>query len=316
MLKIWYQDNLKNNASLEKIRQDPVFIELLKWNYSKDYLENQNIIDLRSLKQAINNQICLFVFQKFVTELWNKPNDTIPIVLKDKKIHMVSAMEWLNLLNISSIAQQAMDANIMNRVTVDVKKKIIAVYLWAFSDAIGDYFDFQIRNVQNTHISDIKKVFDILEDYTSTTVSQKLPWFWHLSWKTNLLIPNHNAAELIDFIVEQKFPLCLDSIKNFLEAQTREKNKYIGAGDKAMRYNIWATYLCPQDDVYKILEWKLIVEYWDCEVYVKDVLPTIKSCPFASSTIWDKNAFQLMFCLFNSFHLQLLWALSEKWVLE
>jgi len=305
-------NNIKrNNASIDEIREDPIFNHLLSWEYNNDFLESQDLTQLRILKQALNNQICLFVFNTFVDDFWTMFDWEVPFINENNKLVKIHANSLLELLPVSSFITNIIDLWSIDSLEAKYKWKIIIEYLWAFCEMIKNHFEEMIRNVWNSEIDDIQKVFMILEDYVSNHITNSLSWYWSIDWDTKLLIPNHNAAELMDFIQQWEGKITLEQIKIFLEKQTKEKLKHVKSGKDAIKYNFWITHFCPQNQVYKVLEWDILIS-WD--VTVSQVLPTIHGCPFVSSRSWNKNAFHLMFQMFNNFHMQILIALKEKWL--
>lgn len=301
----------RSNASLKDIRCDPIFQNLLHSNNTQDYLGTQDITELRKMKQALNNQICLFVFWEFINEFWTDFDQSLPFLNKDGEIKILSPEVAIPLFPIDEKITQVMTPRLIPHIDTQTKKRIVGEYLWAFTQMLIDYFDNKINELQKSDIRDIQNVFLILDTYISEYFTDISKWFLEITWETKFLFPNTHLSEFLSFITEFQGNLSLQQIEKFLKLQTREKLKQSKSNDGAMKYNCWATYLCPQDQVYKILEWDLMLPW---EIIFGKVMPDIQGCPFAASQVWEENAFQLTFKMFNNFYIQIIKHLDSQWV--
>jgi len=236
--------NITNNSSPEEIRSSDLFVLVSSkiWElWLKDVtdiatinedalivsLSSIDVHDLRLLKQALNNQICLSIFQIFldwVKDIWPhelimspewKDLEELSIenylnwwgkefqkVAKSSgnSINLIKASQWVFL---SEIQKQPFLAFIKNPLTRKlfprIKRKMISFYVGFYLNILREIFDSILIKYIESHSdqADII-VYHCLETYIEKyTTENSGVWF---TSRTLFLLPNTNAEFILRVI--------------------------------------------------------------------------------------------------------------------
>ena len=362
---------IKNSASLEEIRNDETFqflSEFIKKNWiereTKEFNGEERILigsdpdfkdkywflsdsiaswtiewislnEIRNLKQALNNQICLYVFHKFLDQISDFKDCEIPCIRKweDESIEVypITTKEFVRLdeaaKNVSVISElhkfppallqfwTSFNGRILAFIqSKEAKARIIWHFLDLFTKVIVVFFEQKVNAIfqkkSGESIQDIVELYLFLEHFvvyhTSERKSQPLTSF------TQYIVLNHNNNYIGRFLIESaqknnKIPT-KQEIKLFLSRQTKHHTKTIRDSKSTHMHNTDQIEYDVQEWVFSALE-NGVWDSWSKE------LDSLWWCPFAKSQIeWTKdNAFLKMFETFDEYYLMIIEELNKRW---
>jgi hypothetical protein len=292
--------------------------------------------ELRLLKQVLNNNICLIVFEKFAERTANirKDGNHLPIPslteahgidaisIKDvKNLYGSRAMQYLFLTKIMVGWYSDKVSNLVNdsvKITwIQWKLMFSKLATWVksrYDFPIKFYTEFFIRSwhlifidmlnsfFNDTDNKDLARWYVFLENILMRDLANKQDWNTFTS-DTYHLMPNTNLSELMTFIDNSEWAMYLGDIESFLRRQTQknikdslDKDGHLLAGPDSRK--------------------KIIID-WVAHIKEKTrdslPLPTFWGCPFAKTKTSEwKNAFLEMYTLFNEWYIVIIKQLADN----
>ena len=315
----------------------------IEYGLLHEQLWSFDIQDLRLLKSSINNQICLHIFQDFLfnrSEIGEHELFSSDYNIETKQRKMIG-MTFDDFFKCNDTLSQQLFYNLYNEETTKIdicisimkrdmlriihktpSKKLIhflspqkvlkirKLYINLFSELIKKTFDFYVsNNILKLEIQDIVRVYQYLEYYIQKFWLNKNNSHTFAS-PTNILIPNTNTVyfrELIDKGYTS------EKIQQILK-DNNIKQIDISINDRETTHlqKEWNQYFDESSNSFKIKNYNTIDPLSPLNLEIFDQY--LWGCPFAKSTIEWKNAFKLMFKIFDNYMLDILKKLEARWL--
>lgn len=314
------------------------FFRELSGEKVEDFMKELSINpdELRLLKQALNNNICLILFEKFIerTAVIRKNGDHLPIpslseanaidsisIKEIKNLYRSKVMQYLFLTKIIAGWYSDKVWNLISdssKITwIQWKIMFSRLATWAesrYDFPIKFYTEFFIRSwhlifidmingfFNDTNHKDLARWYLFLENILMRDLANKHDWMTFQS-KIYNLIPNTNLSELLTFIESSQWALSINEIELFLKRQTTKN-----IGDSLSEEG----HLLAGPDSRKkvIIDWVAHVKE---KIHSNVPLPTFWGCPFAKTKTSEwKNAFLEMYTLFNEWYILIIKQLADN----
>ena len=336
------RENTQNKTNVRTIWFDPYFQEKNPFLYSSivdGVIEWISFNKLRNLKQALNNQICLFVFNKFLHQISNFDGDSLPCVRQTEEeniwLYPISLKEFIRvndpkwnvaqILKINGIQPHIFEftTSIAGRAisyTRDASWKVdkINSFITLFSRNISIFFNYQMDSVfsweSGEEIQDIVELYLFLENFVMNHTAihhDDIPY----SSLTKDIWFNHNRKYICRFLLEQaeqnKEVPSLDEVQAFLLRQNKDNLNKTNNRESAYMHNTDQIEYDTKQGIYIALEdgeWK-----WPGKN-----LDAISRCPFAKSYIKKsekskpENALLAMHTIMDTYFLMIIEELNKR----
>jgi len=328
----WFQlimnsETIQNSSDLSTFWEHISSLDFSESWKNKEY-HTMDLDTLRSLKQALNNQICLYVFEVFLSAIKNLQNNEIPwiklvwertIAIKPVTLHDFILLhdentKWAATIHGKSVYSQKfvtsqVSNTVLSLIFPNLKRKLIAKYISLFEMPLQIYFKSLTEDIfqwiDTTIWEDIIKVYLLLENLIMHITQEEVGKSF-CSY-TPFIIPNSNRYLLEQFIKhDSEKNIDIDEITEFLEKQTKAKLRLSMSHDAAQALNGGNIRFDACKGIYDVLTHKNKTD---------DFQHTeLGWCPFAKSQIQGKNAFVEMHRIFDMFYVRILKELQALWI--
>lgn len=351
---------IKNNASLEEIENFSWFQKISHY-IDENNLSNYNVFHaiendtgiqaatrewsflwmdintLKSLKQAINNQICLGAYENFLKDSAHISQHNLPITTKNEALNDLGFesispedfIKWAhpNLKKIAAASDgwdlkphnisfiEAQQNKILSPVfrlllTQSEKRTVIHNYLLLFEKNIHIYYmnllsrrSIESRNKETIVYYFLEYFFQFYSQYKGGVNWNSYPcsiWFWS------------NIPHLLKYIQKSEEDKSLNcdynSISQFLKNQTKETMKSINDREKTLTRNRGGESFNTSRKVFEVLG--SLQNEDDSWAYEE----SLGWCPFAKSKTNDwKPALLDMYNTFDNYFLLIIQELEKQW---